>query len=107
MGGSSVWSFHFSQNLHDHEVTEDVRLLSLLNKIYLSGGQRDVEIWMPDAKGHFSVKSFYNVLIGVGDRMVGWKRFWNPFVPLRIVVFCWVARLHKILTMDQLRRKFF
>ena len=75
VGGSTVWNFHFRHNLHDDEVTEYVRLLSLLNKIYLSLGQRDVEIWMPDAKGHFSVKSFYNVLIGVGDWMVGWKRF--------------------------------
>ena len=86
MGGSTVWNFHLHRNLHDHEVTEYVRLLSLLTKIYLSGGRRDVRIWKLDAKGHFSVKSFYNVLIGVGERMVGWKRFWNPFLPPRILV---------------------
>ena len=81
MGGSIVWNFHSRRNLHDHEMIEYVRLLSLLDKMYLSRRRRDVRIWKPDAKVHFPVTSFYNVLIGLGDRMAGWKRFWNPFVP--------------------------
>ena len=74
---------------------------------HIFDGRRDVRIWKAEAKGRFSDKSFYNLLIGVGDRMVGWKRFWNPVVPPRILVFSWVARLHKILTMDQLRKRNF
>lgn len=66
----------------------------------MSVGRRDVSIWKPDAKGQFLVKSFYNALTGVNSRIVAWKWFWDPSVPPRVLVFCWVASLNKILTMD-------
>lgn len=56
---------------------------------------------MLDAKGQFLVKSFYNVLTGADVRMVDWRHFWNSFIPPRVLAFCWVASLQKILTMDQ------
>lgn len=71
----------------------------------MSVGRRDVRIWKPDAKGQFSVKSFYNALTGVNSWIVGWKRIWDPSVPPRVLVLCWVASLNKILTMDQLKRR--
>ena len=60
---------------------------------------------MPDANGQFFVKSFYNVLTGADVWMFDWRNFWNSYVPPRVLSFCWVACLQKILTMDQVRRK--
>eukprot|EP00268_Persea_americana_P013258 TRINITY_DN15784_c0_g2_i1.p1 TRINITY_DN15784_c0_g2~~TRINITY_DN15784_c0_g2_i1.p1 ORF type:complete len:214 (-),score=16.90 TRINITY_DN15784_c0_g2_i1:200-841(-) len=37
--------------------------------------------------------------------MSGWKSFWDPSVPSRVLVFCGVAKKHKVLTIDKLRRR--
>lgn len=104
-GGFIVWEFRFRWNLHDYEVTDLVRIISLQEKIYCSVGRREVRISKTNAKGQFLVKSFYNVLIGVDGRIADQKRFWDPSIPPRILVYRWVVSLHKILTMDQLKRR--
>ena len=50
-----------------------------------------------DAKGQFSVESFYNVLNDRIGPITGWNSFWNPSVPPRVLTFCLVAKKHKIL----------
>ena len=59
----------------------------------------------PDVKGRFSMKSFYNALADSSGGVEGWHNFWTPTVPPRVLVFCWIARLNKILTIDKLRRR--
>ena len=105
MGGSIVWDFLFRRNLYDHEVIDFLRLLSVLEGIYLSVGRQDERIWKPVTKGQFSVRSFYNALLGADVRMVDWRQFWDSYVPQRILVFSWLTSLQKILTLDHLRRK--
>lgn len=72
-------------------------------------GKRDVQLWKPDAKGTFTVKSSYNVLIEIdnsnGSGVGIWQSFWDPSIPPRVLVFCWLARKEKILTIDKLRRR--
>lgn len=82
-----AFQIRLHRNLHDNEVIDLVRMLFLVKKIYLYVGRRDVRIWKPDAKDQFSVKSFYNDLIGVDGRMVSWKKFWNSSIPPRVLVF--------------------
>ena len=62
-------------------------------------------VWKPDVKGQFSVKSFYNVLNDISGLISGWKSFWDPSVPPRVLAFCLVGKKHKILTIDKLRRR--
>lgn len=78
-------------------------LLSMLKKVSHTLYSEDERLWgpvHPDSKGQIFVKSFYEVLHGGQAREVGWKRHWNPLVPSRILVFCWLVWLKKILTMD-------
>ena len=69
VGGSIVWNLLFCQNLHDNEVIDLVRMLSLLEGVYLSVGRKDERLWKHESKDQFSVK-FYNVLSGANARMV-------------------------------------
>lgn len=57
-GGFIVWEFRFHWNLHDDEVTDLVRIISLQEKIYHSVGRTDVRISKTNAKGQFLVRSF-------------------------------------------------
>lgn len=44
--------------------------------------------------------------IGISsDSMHGWQSFWEPSIPPQVLAFRWVARWHKILTLDKLRRR--
>lgn len=43
------------------------------------------------------------MLIDNGGRLAGGQRFWIYFVSPGVLIFCCVARLHKTLTMNQLR----
>lgn len=45
------------------------------------------------------------ILVDGQSCLVGWRKFWNKLIPLRVLVFCWVASMQKILTMDHLRRR--
>lgn len=45
------------------------------------------------------------MLNGVNLHEEGWNHNWNKLVPPKILAFCWIARLHKILTVDELRRR--
>lgn len=55
-----------------------------------------------DPKGQYLVKSFYDVLHGDNAVIADWKSAWNKLVPPKTAVFCWLARLQKILTADKL-----
>lgn len=92
MGGDIVWDFSFQRNLIDREVSDLADLLGILDKVYLSDGGTDEKLWKPDVKGQLSFKSFYNVLYDIFGQVGGWQFFSDPFVPLRALVFCWVAR---------------
>eukprot|EP00268_Persea_americana_P051139 TRINITY_DN5624_c1_g1_i1.p1 TRINITY_DN5624_c1_g1~~TRINITY_DN5624_c1_g1_i1.p1 ORF type:complete len:161 (-),score=21.45 TRINITY_DN5624_c1_g1_i1:1060-1542(-) len=81
VGGSIVWDYLFRRNLHDNEVIDLVRMLSLLEGVYFSVLRKDERLWKPDTKGQFSVKSLYNVLSGAIARMVDWRHFLDPCVP--------------------------
>eukprot|EP00268_Persea_americana_P013605 TRINITY_DN1601_c1_g1_i5.p1 TRINITY_DN1601_c1_g1~~TRINITY_DN1601_c1_g1_i5.p1 ORF type:complete len:189 (+),score=8.84 TRINITY_DN1601_c1_g1_i5:231-797(+) len=80
-------------------------MMALLDNVYINGGGCDVRVWKPAVKGNFSVKSFYNALLDSSSPIQGGKRIWDSTIPPRVIAFCWVARSHKILTLDKLRRR--
>lgn len=62
-------------------------MLPLLEMNYLSIERMDKRVWKPDSRGHFSVQSFYNVLINSYGRVEGGHRrtvFKIPFVSPRV-----------------------
>jgi hypothetical protein len=67
--GSRQWNVSFLRSLNDWEVDDLVSFHSLLYSHNLDGGV-DKIWWVPDRKGKYAVKSFYNVLI---------SRDCNPF----------------------------
>lgn len=93
------------RHLTDNEIHNLPCLLSMLEKVFLSMNKDDERLWSPDPKVQFSVKSFYDVLHGDKDVIRGWKRLWNKLVLPQFVVFCWLACLQKILTVDKLKRR--
>lgn len=87
------------------EVSDLALMLGMLDNVYFSPEKSDVRLWKPDVKCQFSVKSFYNVLVDNNERRGGGDNFWISSIPPRVLVFCWIARNHKILTIDHLRKR--
>lgn len=57
----------------DAEIQVLAILISMLDKVFISVANEDKRLWSLDPKGRFSIKSFYDVLIGVKPIVVGWK----------------------------------
>ena len=102
--GQVVWDFNFHRDMTDREVVDFTRMLALLDNVYVNGGC-DVRVWKPAVKGNFSVKSFYDALLDSSHSIQGGKRFWDSTIPPQVLAFYWVARSHKILSLDKLRRR--
>lgn len=92
MGGSTVWDICLRRNLTNSKTFDFTGMLALSDKVYLSLGEPVVRLWKPDAEGRFSVKSFYNVLADNSGVFVDWRLFWDPSIPPRISVFCWIDK---------------
>lgn len=73
--------------------------------MFLSIDKDDMRLWSCDPKGQFFVTYFYNVLIGERAIIPSWKFHWNKFVAPRVTVFYWVARLQKIVTVNNLKKR--
>jgi hypothetical protein len=102
--GSQQWNVTFMRSLNDWEVEDLAPFYSLLYSSTLNGGV-DKIWWVPNRKGKFEVKSFYNILISNVSVPFPWKSIWRTKAPPRVAFFVWSAALGKILTMDNLRKK--
>ena len=69
------------------------------------GGGVDNIWWVPNRKGKFEVRSFYNILISNVSFSFPWKSIWRTKAPPRVALFVWSAALGKILTVDNLSKK--
>ncbi|GFS36279.1 hypothetical protein Acr_00g0045080 [Actinidia rufa] len=61
--------------------------------------------WMRQAKGSFTVSSFYQSLTGLGDPDFPWKGIWVSSVPSKVCFFGWATAKGAILTIDNLRKR--
>lgn len=57
-----MWSPTFRRSLIDEEIQVFSHLMSLLTSYFAVPDEHDTRIWIPDSKGIFSVKSYYNTL---------------------------------------------
>lgn len=92
----AVWELHFQRTMTGIETTDFISMLGMLVKASLSAGQWDARLWKRDVKGQFLVSSFYNALTANSNGVVDWKIFWDPLVPPRVLIFCWIGRMHNI-----------
>jgi hypothetical protein len=90
--------------LNDWEVDDLVSFHGLLYSQNLDGGV-DKIWWVPDRKGKYAVKSFYNVLISRDCSPFPWKSIWCTKAPPRVAFFVWLVALGKIIMLDNLRKK--
>jgi hypothetical protein len=104
VSGSCQWNVSFIRALNDWEVEELASFYSLLYSFNLVGGG-DKIWWVPNRKGKFEVRSFYNEIISKVSCPFPWKCIWRTKAPPRVAFFIWSATLGKILVLDDLRRK--
>ena len=67
--------------------------------------EEDQPVWLLEALGTYSVKSFYSMINWGGVSTPVWKNFWKIVVPHRYLVFLWLAFNNKILTRDNLNKR--
>jgi hypothetical protein len=67
--------------------------------------EEDRPVWLLEASGVYSVKSYYNMINWGGVSTPVWKNFWKILVPHRYLVFHWLAFHNKILTRDNLDKR--
>jgi hypothetical protein len=58
--------------------------------------------WTPSSRKVLEVKSFYNLLLLIHEKVFPWKSVWKPTVPSKVSFFLWTAALGRVLTTDNL-----
>jgi hypothetical protein len=104
LSGSFQWNVSFLRSLNDWEVEDLASFYSLLYSYNLGGGV-DKIWWVPNRKGKFEVRSFYNVIIYKVSCPFPWKSIWRIKALPRVAFLVWPTALGKIFTLDNLRKK--
>ena len=65
----------------------------------------DRMVWVKAKDGLFSVKSLLDVLEGASAVPFPKKLIWNLCVSTKVSFFAWEVWWHRVLTLDQLKRK--
>ena len=68
-------------------------------------GEADDICWNPSSRIVFEVKYFYKALLPSSAQVFPWKSVWKPKVPSKVSFFLWTAALGKVLTTDNLRKR--
>ena len=81
--------------------------MSIVGNAHLSRVDSDKRIWEGDELGHFSCKSFFDLLINSSeeDTFVPQKIIWKVGVPLKVKKFAWLASWKKVNTCDMRQRR--
>lgn len=101
------WNLLFSRRLYDWEVQTITALRDSLHEVFLARLAMDKRIWILESSRTFSSKSFFralsnspNIETTFSHRLVG-----KLAVPPRVKAFPWTAAMHRINTMDMLKKK--
>jgi len=109
VGGRSGmgWEIAVMRNFNDWEVEEYESLLLFLSALKVME-ENDKLLWKPKKNGMFSVKSYYEILLGMEDRNTTSfpsKQIWKIQAPLKIAFFPCEATRNAILMIDMLRKR--
>jgi len=78
----------------------------VLNSINVRRGSEDRPWWVSSEKGLFKVGSFFSSLACSVGSHFPWKSVWRTQAPSLAAYFEWSATLGKILTMDNLKKRY-
>jgi hypothetical protein len=104
LGGSTQWNVSFIREAHDLEVDIFASFFQVLHSIIVSRGRENRLWWVSSKIGMFKVKSFLAPWL-VLKVVALHERVWQTQDPLRVIFFCVVAVIGKILTVDNLKKR--
>ena len=93
------------RNLKEHEETQFISLLNILNEVYIPERGEDKRVWNASNDRSFSVSSFFMAISKRSRERSVVTSIWKLKAPPRVVIFGWLALRRRILTMDNLRRR--
>ena len=100
--GILFWNVSFFRGVHDRELEA---LASFMENIYgasVRGLGEDKMCWKSVGEKGFTIRDYYNLLVGPNDYCFPWKSIWNQKIPSRVAFFVWTVALEKCLTIDNL-----
>ncbi|XP_050277754.1 uncharacterized protein LOC126719217 [Quercus robur] len=103
--GILFWDVSFFMGVHARELEA---LSSFMDTIYgasVRGLGEDKMCWKFVREKGFTVRDYYNLLVGPNDYCFPWKSIWKQKIPSRATLFVWTVALRKCLTIDNLRRR--
>jgi hypothetical protein len=105
-GGAVTWEVHFIRMAHDWELESFSSFLDVIYAATIKNSGLDKMVWIPSLVEGFQVRSYYQVLSSSRNGDFPWKIIWKSKVPPRVAFFSWLAALGKILTADNLRKRY-
>ena len=107
-GDQYHWNISFSRSPNDWEEEKVLDLLALLANISVVQVGEDRMIWPHDAKGDFTIKSFFRVLYK-GPAVTDFPAdvIWRSKAPTKACFLAWAITKGKVPTEDMLKRRNF
>uniref|UniRef100_A0A2N9H7N1 MGS-like domain-containing protein n=1 Tax=Fagus sylvatica TaxID=28930 RepID=A0A2N9H7N1_FAGSY len=91
----------------DWELGSVTLFMDLIYSGAVSQGGDYAMCWTPSSRKVLEVKSFYNLLLLIHEKVFPWKSVWKPTVPSKVSFFLWTAALGRVLTTDNLWKQRF
>ena len=103
--GILFWDVRFFRGVHARELEALATFMDTIYGASVRGFGENKMCWKFDRKKGFTVKDYYNLLVGSIDYCFPWKSIWKQKIPSRVALFVWTAALGKCLTIDNLRKR--
>jgi hypothetical protein len=100
------WDFHFTRSVQDCELKSLTCSMDLLYSLSLRGVGEDQLCWRHAPQEGFTVKCYYQCLSPPSLWSFPWKSIWKVKVSPRVAFFSWTATMGRILTIDNLRKRY-
>ncbi|XP_022865490.1 uncharacterized protein LOC111385340 [Olea europaea var. sylvestris] len=101
------WNITFGRGLQDWELEDYSLFLIALHEIQIRVGEGDCSRWRLARDGIFSVRSYFQSLLGFVESSLPWKMVWQSKLPPRVAFLLWTDMRGQVSTVDNLRRKGF
>ena len=105
IGFTRHWDIAFYRSIHDWELDVVAAFMELLYSCPIRRGHPDSLCWRPASRKIFQVHSYYSTLIQPVRTYFPWRSVWKSKVPTRVAFFSWIATLGRILTIDNLQKR--
>ncbi|GJR44506.1 RNA-directed DNA polymerase, eukaryota, reverse transcriptase zinc-binding domain protein [Tanacetum coccineum] len=102
--GGGNWSWRVPPR--GRAIDELSSLISLIGNLSLDFNGIEKWMWAGDVSGKFKVSSLTKSIqnIALGDSVVGYHHFWNPWIPRKVNICMWRSSLNRLPTCSNLVR---